>query len=58
MAIRFDENNVRPMGRTARGVIGIRFTEPEDEVVSADVVSEGSYVLTITEKGIGKKNTN
>ncbi|GAQ95188.1 DNA gyrase subunit A [Thermodesulfovibrio aggregans] len=55
MAIRFDENNVRPMGRTARGVIGIRFTEPEDEVVSADVVSEGSYVLTITEKGIGKK---
>jgi DNA gyrase subunit A len=55
MAVRFSEIDVRPMGRTARGVIGIRFSEPEDEVVSADVVSEGSFVLTITEKGIGKK---
>jgi DNA gyrase subunit A len=55
MSIRFDESDVRAMGRTARGVIGIRFSESGDEVVSADVVSEGSYVLTITEKGIGKK---
>ncbi len=55
MSIRFDEKDVRPTGRTARGVIGIRFSEEGDEVVSADVVSEGSYVLTITEKGIGKK---
>ncbi|WP_353683723.1 DNA gyrase subunit A [Thermodesulfovibrio sp. 3907-1M] len=55
MSIRFDEKDVRPTGRTARGVIGIRFSEQGDEVVSADVVSEGSYVLTITEKGIGKK---
>jgi len=55
MSIRFDEKDVRAMGRTARGVIGIRFSEAGDEVVSADVVSEGSYVLTITEKGIGKK---
>lgn len=55
MAVRFSEIDVRPMGRTARGVIGIRFSEPADEVVSADVVSEGSFVLTITEKGIGKK---
>jgi DNA gyrase subunit A len=55
MSIRFDEKDVRPTGRIARGVIGIRFSEQGDEVVSADVVSEGSYVLTITEKGIGKK---
>ncbi|MEN2994041.1 MAG: DNA gyrase subunit A [Thermodesulfovibrio sp.] len=55
MALRFTEEDVRAMGRTARGVIGIRFSEPEDEVVSADVLSEGAFVLTITEKGIGKK---
>lgn len=54
MSIRFDEKDVRPTGRQARGVIGIRFSEPQDEVVSADVVSEGSFVLTITEQGIGK----
>lgn len=55
MAVRFSEVDVRPTGRTARGVIGIRFSETGDEVVSADVVSEVSFVLTITEKGIGKK---
>ncbi len=55
MAVRFSEVDVRPTGRTARGVIGIRFSETGDEVVSADVVSEASFVLTITEKGIGKK---
>lgn len=55
MALRFSEKDVRAMGRTARGVIGIRFVRPADEVVSADVVSEDSFVLTITEKGIGKK---
>jgi len=55
MAVRFDEKDVRPTGRSARGVIGIRFSESQDEVVSADIVSENSFILTITEKGIGKK---
>lgn len=53
-AIRFNEIDVRHMGRTARGVIGIRLSK-EDEVVSADVVEEGTYLLTVTEKGLGKK---
>lgn len=55
MALRFSELDVRPTGRTSRGVIGIRFSQTGDEVVSADIVSEDCFVLTITEKGIGKK---
>ncbi len=53
-AIRFNEIDVRHMGRTARGVIGIRLSK-DDEVVSADLVEEGTYLLTVTEKGLGKK---
>lgn len=54
MAIRFHERDVRPMGRSARGVIGIRMRDG-DEVVNADVVSPGWSILTITENGIGKR---
>lgn len=54
MSIRFDEQDVRPMGRAAKGVIGIRL-EPNDEVVSGDVVSENSFVFAISERGIGKR---
>lgn len=54
LAIRFNEKQVRSMGRTARGVIGIRLSD-KDMVVSADVAQEGTHLLTITEKGIGKK---
>lgn len=54
MSIRFDERDVRPMGRNTKGVIGIRLTK-DDEVVSGDVVSENSFVFTISEKGIGKR---
>ncbi|WP_297209318.1 MULTISPECIES: DNA gyrase subunit A [Thermodesulfovibrio] len=54
MSIRFDERDVRPMGRSARGVIGIRLAE-NDEVVSADLVSQDSFVFTISERGIGKR---
>ena len=52
-AVRFSENTVRPMGRTAAGVIGIRLAEG-DEVVGAAVATPGSYVLTVTENGFGK----
>ena len=52
--IRFDENNVRPMGRNASGVRGISLREG-DEVVSMDVIEEGAYILHVTEKGIGKR---
>ena len=54
-AIRFNEKTVRPMGRTATGVIGIRL-DPDDEVVSCDVVTdESTELLVITEYGYGKR---
>jgi len=55
-AIRFDEKQVREMGRGARGVIGIRLEE-EDFLVGAGVIDDaGKYILTLTESGIGKKS--
>ena len=54
MAVCFDENDVRPMGRDAVGVRGIRLREG-DYVVSAARATAGRTVLTITEKGYGKR---
>ena len=54
MAVCFDENDVRPMGRTAVGVRGIRLREG-DYVVGAARAHEGKAVLTITENGYGKR---
>lgn len=54
-AVRFAEDQVRAMGRTARGVIGIRM-EDDDEVVGVAVVDETKTLLTMTEKGIGKRS--
>jgi DNA gyrase subunit A len=54
-AIRFKEELVRPMGRTATGVIGIRLKD-EDEVVTSDIVSkDDGELLIITEYGRGKR---
>jgi DNA gyrase subunit A len=53
-AIRFKEEEVRPMGRTARGVIGISLEEG-DVVVGMEIVSEGATILTVTERGYGKR---
>ena len=54
MAVCFDENDVRPMGREAVGVRGIRLREG-DYVVGAARAAAGKAVLTITEKGYGKR---
>ena len=54
-AIRFSEEDVRPMGRTARGVRGMTLDGPEDEVVSVDLVDETTTLLTVTENGFGKR---
>jgi len=56
MAICFDENDVRPMGRQARGVRGIDLREG-DYVVSVAAVGGDEQMLTITEKGFGKKTS-
>ena len=53
-AVRFDENNVRSMGRTAHGVKGITLTG-DDYVVGVAVVDETKKLLTVTENGIGKR---
>lgn len=54
-AIRFPEKDVRPMGRTARGVRGMTLDGPDDEVVSLDLVDETTTLLTVTENGFGKR---
>jgi DNA gyrase subunit A len=54
-AIRFEEDDVRDMGRTATGVIGIRLDEG-DQVVSLEVIENPeAQVLTVTEMGYGKR---
>lgn len=53
-AIRFSEKDARPMGRTARGVRGVRL-RPKDHVVGMDIVSDdGRSLLVVSEKGYGK----
>ncbi len=54
MAIRFGEEEVRPIGRAGRGVIGVAL-EAGDEVVAAEVVRPGTAVLTVNEHGYGKR---
>ena len=56
MCITFDEKDVRPMGRTAQGVIGIKLSE-DDNVIGMESVIGGSNttLLTITENGFGKR---
>jgi len=53
-ACRFNETEVRPMGRVTRGVIGVRLN-PKDYVVSVAIVGEDGDLLTITENGFGKR---
>ena len=55
LAVRFTEENVRSMGRTARGVRGISL-RGNDEVIGVVVVEEGKQFLTITENGFGKRS--
>lgn len=54
MTIRFDENEVRCMGRMAAGVRGIKLREG-DRVVGCEIVSHGECLLTVTEQGYGKR---
>jgi DNA gyrase subunit A len=55
LSIRFNEEEVRETGRTAIGVRGIRLMKG-DEVVSAEVAQERTVLLTVTEKGFGKRS--
>ncbi|MCF7806682.1 MAG: DNA topoisomerase (ATP-hydrolyzing) subunit A [Simkaniaceae bacterium] len=55
MAVRFDQSLARPMGRTARGVRGIKLKGEEDCVVSCEVVTEEQTILVVSENGYGKR---
>ena len=55
-AVTFNENDVRPMGRTAAGVRGIKLRD-EDYVIGSSIAEAGQEVLTISEKGYGKRTS-
>jgi DNA gyrase subunit A len=52
---RFNEKEVRPMGRDAAGVIGIRLAREGDKVVGMGIVQPGNDILVLTETGYGKR---
>ena len=54
MAIRFPEKDVRAMGRTARGVIGIRL-QKDDRVIGVSLAHDDRTVLSVSENGFGKR---
>ena len=53
-ALRFSEEDIRPMGRPAAGVTGIRL-RAGDQVAGMEVVEQGGYLLVVTERGYGKR---
>lgn len=53
-ALRYHEREIRAMGRSAMGVIGIR-TRPGDRLAALEVVEPEGYLLVVTEKGFGKR---
>ncbi|HEX4489870.1 MAG TPA: DNA gyrase subunit A [Acidimicrobiia bacterium] len=55
MSIRFSEEDVRPMGRAAAGVRGMRLKNGDDGVVSCDVAREGAVMLFVSSSGHGKR---
>ena len=54
--IRFDENDVRPTGRTSMGVIGMTL-EGDDEVIGMQLTCQGEYLLFVSENGYGKRTS-
>jgi len=54
-AVRFDENDVRPMGRTARGVRGMNLDDDQQVIALLVAENEQQSVLTATENGFGKR---
>ncbi len=55
MTIRFSEDDVRPMGRSAGGVRGMKLKSADDAVVSCDVARDDTAILVMTEAGYGKR---
>ena len=58
MCIKFNVNDVREMGRTAKGVTGIRFKEESDFVTGATIIyNDEEELLSVSQKGVGKRTT-
>lgn len=57
MAVRFDEEQIRPIGRVARGVRGVKLKSSSDRVVSCEVVKGNETVLVVCENGFGKRSS-
>jgi DNA gyrase subunit A len=55
MTIRFNEDDVRAMGRTAGGVRGMKLKNADDAVVSCDVARDDTAILVMTDRGYGKR---
>jgi DNA gyrase subunit A len=55
MSIKFPETDVRPMGRPAAGVTSMKFKAKNDYIVSMEVVREDDFILSLSEKGFGKR---
>jgi len=56
MLVRFQEDDIRSMGRTAGGVRGIKLRDG-DEVVGMEIIEPGQEILVVTEKGYGKRTS-
>jgi len=54
-AIRFSEGDIRPMGRSARGVTGIKFSDKDDRVIGLEVIRGEGDILSVCENGYGKR---
>ena len=54
-AIRFDENDCRPLGRTARGVRAIKFRGDDYVIGATKIFDDNASILTVTEKGMGRR---
>lgn len=57
MAVRFEESLIRPIGRVARGVRGVKLKGSNDRVVSCEVVDGQESILVVCENGFGKRST-
>lgn len=55
MAIRFDENKARPLGRTARGVRAIKLRDGDYVVGATKIFDDSATILTVTDKGMGRR---
>lgn len=56
MAVRFDESQVRPMGRVTRGVKGATLKDEKDEVIGCEIVDGNETILIACENGYGKRS--